>query len=183
MTLDASERLCLGCGYILDGLERPRCPECRREFDPGDPSTFGTASGRGHGWLLGILRAARPVTVPAVAAWVWWAAMQALTTGPGVGFHRELIGCVLVAVFYGAFPAAIAWTGLSWRRHVLAIVLTTLLPALVANATARWEERLFVARCKKLPPNTPTVFKSRWWPCEDHYLYYEPATGELGGGD
>lgn len=31
---------CLGCGYELVGQEDPRCPECGREFDPDDASTF-----------------------------------------------------------------------------------------------------------------------------------------------
>lgn len=31
---------CLGCGYALDALPLPRCPECGRTFDPADPATF-----------------------------------------------------------------------------------------------------------------------------------------------
>jgi hypothetical protein len=31
---------CIGCGYPLRALPEPRCPECGREFDPGDPRTF-----------------------------------------------------------------------------------------------------------------------------------------------
>jgi hypothetical protein len=31
---------CKECGYALDGLSEPRFPECGREFDPSDPSTF-----------------------------------------------------------------------------------------------------------------------------------------------
>jgi len=31
---------CLDCGYILDGLPENRCPECRRSFDPQDPTTY-----------------------------------------------------------------------------------------------------------------------------------------------
>ena len=144
---------------------------------------MGKRSGRVYTRMLDILRAARPITVPAVAAWVWWMAIQALTTGPSVALHRELLVGVIVALIFGAFPAAVSWTGLPWRRHLLAVVMTALIPAFVAIATARVEERLFVARCRILPPTTPTVFKARWWPCEDHYLYFEPETGELGGGD
>ncbi len=29
-----SYKRCRGCGYILDGLPLPRCPECGRAFDP-----------------------------------------------------------------------------------------------------------------------------------------------------
>jgi hypothetical protein len=31
---------CLSCGYDLRNLTEHRCPECGREFDPNDPSTF-----------------------------------------------------------------------------------------------------------------------------------------------
>ncbi len=31
---------CLGCGYLLRGLEQPVCPECGRKFDHGDPKSF-----------------------------------------------------------------------------------------------------------------------------------------------
>jgi hypothetical protein len=31
---------CLGCGYIIDHLPEPRCPECGREFDPNEAATY-----------------------------------------------------------------------------------------------------------------------------------------------
>ena len=31
---------CLDCGYLLRGLQEPRCPECGKPFLPGDPSTY-----------------------------------------------------------------------------------------------------------------------------------------------
>jgi len=31
---------CSQCGYRLEGLAQPRCPECARPFDPADDSTF-----------------------------------------------------------------------------------------------------------------------------------------------
>ncbi len=34
------QKFCLECGYPLDGLRDPRCPECGRDFDPLDASTF-----------------------------------------------------------------------------------------------------------------------------------------------
>ena len=60
---------CKGCQYSLSGLTGSpegghRCPECGREFDPDDPSTFETdqakpmtrarANLRALGWLFGI---------------------------------------------------------------------------------------------------------------------------------
>lgn len=38
---------CLTCGYLLQGLPDPICPECGRAFDPSDESTFDT---RPPGW-------------------------------------------------------------------------------------------------------------------------------------
>lgn len=32
--------LCLQCHYSLQGLKSNRCPECGRDFDPGDPRTM-----------------------------------------------------------------------------------------------------------------------------------------------
>jgi predicted amidophosphoribosyltransferase len=34
--------LCKSCHYPLKQLTERRCPECGREFDPDDPSTFDT---------------------------------------------------------------------------------------------------------------------------------------------
>lgn len=31
---------CLDCHYQLRGLSEPRCPECGREYDPKDPTTY-----------------------------------------------------------------------------------------------------------------------------------------------
>lgn len=31
---------CLGCGYLLRGLDLPTCPECGRGFEPSDSKTF-----------------------------------------------------------------------------------------------------------------------------------------------
>jgi hypothetical protein len=38
-TIDPPPR-CLGCAYILEHLEAPRCPECGRIFDPLNPATY-----------------------------------------------------------------------------------------------------------------------------------------------
>ncbi len=36
----ASDRYCIGCGYLLNRLSKNICPECGRWFDPDDASTF-----------------------------------------------------------------------------------------------------------------------------------------------
>jgi hypothetical protein len=39
-------RLCINCGYDLQALPEPRCPECGRGFDPDDPTTYRTSKAR-----------------------------------------------------------------------------------------------------------------------------------------
>jgi predicted RNA-binding Zn-ribbon protein involved in translation (DUF1610 family) len=36
-------KYCLRCGYALQGLQDARCPECGKEFDPRDATTFSSA--------------------------------------------------------------------------------------------------------------------------------------------
>ena len=43
---------CLHCGYDLRGLTEHRCPECGRQFDPGEPATF-AASTQGRRFSVG----------------------------------------------------------------------------------------------------------------------------------
>ncbi len=35
-----ADAACIGCGYSLQGLNTTRCPECGRNFDPADPTTY-----------------------------------------------------------------------------------------------------------------------------------------------
>ncbi len=48
---------CLGCGYVLEGLPEPRCPECGRPFDLNNPATYNTRPPfvRWKYWLPGLL--------------------------------------------------------------------------------------------------------------------------------
>lgn len=36
----SAPRRCLDCGYIIDHLPEPRCPECGKDFDPNKPETY-----------------------------------------------------------------------------------------------------------------------------------------------
>jgi hypothetical protein len=47
--------ICQGCGYVLDGLPAPRCPECGRGFDPADPRTFRLPGKRARPGLVFLL--------------------------------------------------------------------------------------------------------------------------------
>ncbi len=73
---------CLGCGYIVDNLPEPRCPECGRGFDPADAHTYWTIPVRGGGLLgmaaLGLpLSAAPGVAVIATSEGSGWPALVA----------------------------------------------------------------------------------------------------------
>lgn len=49
---------CLKCHYSLTGLRIGRCPECGREFDPADPTTFGPTKSRRIGLIISIIQLA-----------------------------------------------------------------------------------------------------------------------------
>ena len=128
-------------------------------------------------------RRARVVTVPAVFAGVWYIAVSFRTTDAGGSRVGRLFLCGFVGVLFGIVPAAAAWLGLPARRYLLAILLTALAPALLAEGYATVEEQVFLAQCRRLPPSRPVIYQNRWWPSGDHDLWYDPATGEFGGGD
>jgi len=44
MPPEPGQRLCIECGYVLDHLTEPRCPECAQAFDLADPTTFRVSS-------------------------------------------------------------------------------------------------------------------------------------------
>lgn len=58
--LKASTKMyCLGCRYWLAGLSAGKCPECGRDFDPGNPSSFSASPRRsiGYVWWLALMAA------------------------------------------------------------------------------------------------------------------------------
>lgn len=69
----ASGRYCLECSYLLLGLAGNRCPECGREFDPFDPSTYldhppERMEAHFANWIGGLERLSWWVIVPVVGA-------------------------------------------------------------------------------------------------------------------
>lgn len=62
--IDAPDGLyCLKCGYRLQGLSAPRCPECGTSFDPRDPTTFSDSPRPGISlpWKIAIGAMAFPI--------------------------------------------------------------------------------------------------------------------------
>src|SRR6185295_1783887 len=77
---------CIGCSYVLDGLEAGPCPECGRAFDPKDPSSISygqriPVSTRGllapPGWLL---------TSAAAIVSIWFLVVFSMPAGADFGF-------------------------------------------------------------------------------------------------
>ena len=111
--------------------------------------------------------------------WGYWFALSFRCTGVGSTVAAMLL---CTGIFAGPW-ACVAFFGVRWWRYVAIVAALVVLPALAADAHGTIEERLFIASQQGLPRTAPTVFKRRWWPNGSSYLYYDPATGRLGGGD
>ena len=71
-----SEMFCRGCGYQLNGLTTPRCPECGRPFDPANRRTWRAKPKRRGVWVSArwVLLATMVLFVLAASpvVWLWW---------------------------------------------------------------------------------------------------------------
>ena len=99
--------------------------------------------------------------------------------GPGAA---PLATLSFAAAFAGPLACA-AFVGLAWRRYVLIVVAVVALSASLAETQATVEEWWFVQQHRNLPASAKIVFHDRWWPNASSYLYFDPATGQLGGSD
>ena len=69
---------CRGCFYDLRGQETPRCPECGRAFDPGDPHSFLEYPGRFHGVWIKLKEYRGPAAALLTGAWLLCMVLGAL---------------------------------------------------------------------------------------------------------
>lgn len=94
----ADEPRCLGCGYLLVGLERHGfdflCPECGRVFDPLDPGTFVSSLTRLRSRCAGLV-AGIGVGIAAVPGGLVW----------GPWFAPPLAFVYSLALYGGLFSA------------------------------------------------------------------------------
>ncbi len=77
----ASNMYCRGCLYDLRGQRTPRCPECGRAFDPGDPDSFFEHPGRWHRIRIEYKKYRIPCAVLLTTVWVIWMFFVSLQLG------------------------------------------------------------------------------------------------------
>ena len=110
----APTMLCRGCGYVLDGLPKWRCPECGRPFDPWNATTFRTPKAQSARSPL--VRALSALSLGALCVVVVWVPMMRfLGEGPAL-----VLGAVLV--FVGSIVLGLRetdWRGCGWASLVL----------------------------------------------------------------
>jgi len=127
---------CLGCGYILDGLPEPRCPECGGAFDPDDPATYLCDQGDGRKYLAAALLGLFAVTSPIMLANLL-----------GLGFPGQVLWWAVVAMFAGGLLTSAVVLGLSIKRlreppaataHRKALVAALLVSAVPYGVFVGW---------------------------------------------
>ena len=60
----STQARCLGCGYLLEGLPENRCPECGREFDPGNPGSYMSRQYSGMPYLIAVVLGIVALAIP-----------------------------------------------------------------------------------------------------------------------
>lgn len=95
---------CLDCGYDLRGLETARCPECGRDFDPRNPTTFGTRADNVDHRYVRVAAALLATTLVATGV-LGLAALLGQTNATWTIWPMSISLLALVAAFVVAFLA------------------------------------------------------------------------------
>lgn len=126
-----------------------------------------------------MVRIFRVFAFVALLGWGYFVAVTFRCWGPT---PAPLTTLVVTCIYVGPF-ACLAFIGLRWRRYLVAVASVVMLAAVVAETQATVEESWFVRENRNRAASAGVVYQDRWWPNGGSYLYYDPATGELGGGD
>ena len=100
---------CRGCYYDLRGQETPRCPECGRAFDPGDPGSFLDHPGRWHRIWIGLKKARIPCAILLTSVWAIWMLSGTL--------QRDLRRCVDEVRPHLDYPQMIIIQRMLWQQQ------------------------------------------------------------------
>jgi len=156
---DAPAGLCWECGYPLQGLPTPRCPECGREFDPADPATMNMGRHVGGfarrllgppGWpiytltgfaaLVSIWAAASPTPSGQIAVWLGYVWNRAtLTAWPHILDEFTRIEVRYAYAVLAWFAVALVWLT---RRVARGLTVRRIAPGQRAAPFAYWRRWL-----------------------------------------
>ncbi len=124
----AESKRCLGCGYILEHLPEPRCPECGREFDPDDPRSFFVRRESGRAYFVAAVASAAAMGVPTVV-FQWFLPLRLNAAGICLG----AVGAVGLLVELTVIVAGIlVLAGPAHRAEHRSLIATAILVGLAA---------------------------------------------------
>jgi hypothetical protein len=183
---------CRGCDYPLKGLAEPRCPECGREFDPGNANTYLNKL-RGQAfrkWMLRIRIALLPIAISwfFIVAWNFRIQSVAGYIYSDIGHAAQyLLVWALLSWFFGAaLLIPLLWLGSRYKTYAIGVLLCLTIPLLAAEGVASYEEAWFASQCKKNPGQFPVshgeYYHFRWFSNRGKLIFYDPVTKKLFSG-
>ena len=123
-------KLCLGCGYVLDGLKEHTCPECGREFDVKNGKTFRwdpPLSRINNAWFVAAIYLL-PQVLTLILVWIYF----------GVKSNKSIEEILMVWMMLSNAP-------LMWMVFLLSNVPTS--PSLIALVGLVWWSALLTLIC------------------------------------
>ena len=127
-------------------------------------------------------RLLKPLRVAAFVALLAWGYYLAVTFRCWNASPRPDLTLLVTTVCVGPL-AAIFCLGMHWQRYGVVVLLAIVIPAAAAEAQGTLEEWMFVSSVKRSAATGITFKAERWWPNRNSYLWYDPASGRLDGGD
>lgn len=170
---------CAKCFYEITHTHDSRCPECGHKFDRSNPSTilFQKEVRKKKYWRY--WRVAKFGLILALALGLWYLVGHFRTQD--FGSFVLTFKCFIISLVLGLPFGLLLWIGERFRIYAIGVILTISLPVIFVESLALTEEYLFLRQVRQ--KNSGIIFKDRVWPHQNNYIYYDPDTGEKGGGD
>ncbi len=122
---------------------------------------------------------ARTIGVLGTILWALFITLMFRSYEPGLA-----IGLTLgVSGLFVAPLAVLCGWGLRGKQWVAMTIALVVVPVVITEVIAGVEEAAFVRQQASMRNSDEVVFTERWWPNQSSYLVYDPATGQLSGGD